>query len=124
MGYHRDTFIAEYDQVKVDRIQNFLQSDTTDYIDDEYDQFDADDLQSIPEGAPDANFGIMSHDTLIAYWRTQSAPMRSALLAFWRNAATSPTCPNSTRTLFAGVVATLQRMKKEYQPSDWRPHHA
>ena len=53
-------------------------------------------------------FSKMTHDSLIAYWYAQSLEMRAALLAFWRNAAT---CPHASQALFAGVVATLQRLK-------------
>lgn len=53
----------------------------------------------------------MTHDSLIAYWCAQGLEMRAALLSFWRNAAT---CPNASQALFAGVVATLQRLKNEH----------
>jgi hypothetical protein len=52
----------------------------------------------------------MTQDSLINYWYAQNVEMRGALLAFWRTMAT---CPNTSQSLFAGVVATLQRLKHE-----------
>ena len=51
----------------------------------------------------------MNQASLIAYWTAQSVEMRGALLAFWRTMAT---CSNPSAPLFAGVVATLQRLKQ------------
>ena len=50
----------------------------------------------------------MNQDSLIAYWSAQSVEMRAALLAFWRTMAT---CSSLSAPLFAGVVASQQRMK-------------
>ena len=52
----------------------------------------------------------MIQDSLINYWHAQNVEVRGALLAFW---FTMATCPNRPQSLFAIVVATLQRLIHE-----------
>ena len=44
MGYYREFFNDDYDEIGTDDIQWALEADRVDYVDDEYDQIDDDDL--------------------------------------------------------------------------------